>query len=297
MKFGIMLGVSVGDGFAYREFATETVIKAEQIGFESVWCGEHVVVPEYDPRYPYTPDGKLPQPPQTDFPDPLVWLAHVGALTSTIRLGTAVLILPQRNPVILAKEIATVDLLSNGRVEIGVGVGWMREESEAVGAPFAARGRRTDEFIEALRALWTADRSSYAGEHVTFTNVCSYPKPVQPTVPILVGGSSAIAARRAGRLGDGFFPVAATTEHLSQLIAAMHAAAAEADRDPSTIEITNAAFALTSDDPITPTLLDDLRRMEELGVQRIIVPRLLDTPLPKALDSLDRLAGELISAY
>jgi probable F420-dependent oxidoreductase len=298
MKFGVMLAVGVGDGFAHAEFTAEAVVRAEQVGFESLWAGEHVVIPDvYEAKYPYTPDGRLPQPPESDFADPLVWLAYAGTLTTTIKLGTGILLLPQRNPVVLAKELATLDRLTGGRVLRGTGVGWMREESEAVGVPFDARGKRTEEFIGAMRTLWTDSRSTFHGEHVSFDSVASYPKPAQASIPIIVGGGSKVAARRAGRLGDGFFPVASTADQLAELIATMRAAAVDAGRDPDAIEISNAAFVLTSDAPIGPPMLDELRRMEELGVQRILVPRLLDTPVGKALDQLDRLAEELIGAY
>src|SRR5438270_6755628 len=114
MKFGVMLGVGQGCGVAYPEYTAQTVPHAERLGFDSLWAGEHVVVPDYDPKYPYTSDGKLPQSPRTDFPDPLIWLAHAGALTTTIKLATGVLLLPQHNPVVLAKTLATLDRLSGG---------------------------------------------------------------------------------------------------------------------------------------------------------------------------------------
>src|SRR5947207_1363292 len=122
-----MLGMGEGTGLAHPEYATEAVVRAEQLGFESVWAGEHVVIPAYSSRYPYTHDGKLPQSPTTDVPDPLVWLAYIAGVTQSIRLATGVVILHQRNPVVFAKQVATLDRLSGGRMTLGIGTGWMRE--------------------------------------------------------------------------------------------------------------------------------------------------------------------------
>jgi probable F420-dependent oxidoreductase len=294
-----MLGMGEGAGLAHPEYASQTVVRAEELGFESVWAGEHVVIPDYAPRYPYTHDGRLPQSPTTDVPDPLVWLAYAAALTQRIRLATGVVVLHQRNPVVFAKQVATLDRLSGGRMLLGVGTGWMREEAEAIGVSFDDRGRRTDEFIAAMRELWRDDAATYHGEHVGFDGARSYPKPVQAgaCVPIVVGGSALAAARRAGRLGDGFFPIAPDVALLRRQLAAMRAAAREAGRNPDAIEITTMAFALVGDDPVTPGQLDAFREMEEAGVRRIVVPRLLDHDLQHALDSLERLADQLLGAY
>src|SRR5207342_2461098 len=140
---------------------------AEAAGFESFWTVEHVIFPEdYQSAYPYSPTGKMPAAPSTPIPDPLIWLSYVAAVTTKLRLATGILILPQRNPLILAKEVATLDHLSGGRVELGIGVGWLEEEFDALGVPFARRGARTDEYIEVLRALWDGDHASHDGEFV-----------------------------------------------------------------------------------------------------------------------------------
>ena len=299
MKFGVMLGMGQGEGLAHPEYATEAVLQAERLGFESVWAGEHVVMPDYTSAYPYSSDGRLPQSAQTDVPDPLVWLAYVAGITTRIRLATGVLILPQRNPVVLAKEVATLDLLSRGRVILGVGVGWMREESEAIGVPFDARGTRMEEFIGAVRALWESDRASFAGAHARFSGARCYPKPVQAgsTVPIVVGGSGMVAAKRAGRLADGYYPIAPTVEALTELITVMRRAATEAGREPDDVEVSTMSFALVGDDPVGPALLDSFHRMEDLGVSRIVVPRLLDCSPARIHASLDRLADQLLGSY
>ena len=180
--------------------AVELLQAAEEAGFESAWTVEHTVVPEgYESAYPYSPDGKMAGG-RTDIPlpDPLIWLSFAAAATSTIKLGTAILILPQHNPVIVAKQVATLDHLSGGRALLGVGVGWLREEFEALGVPFEDRGARMDEYIAVMRELWTAERPSFDGAFVRFDGAQCRPRPVNGTVPIIVGGHSKAAARRAG---------------------------------------------------------------------------------------------------
>ena len=191
---------------------------AEAAGFESIWTVEHVVVPtEYASPYPYSPTGKMPGTVDSPIPDPLIWLTYVAAATSAIRLATGILILPQRNPVVLAKETATLDQLSGGRLLLGIGVGWLKEEFDAIGVPFAERGARTDEAVAALRALWTQDAATHHGRFSDFTDCVLRPHPVQPSIPIHVGGHTDAAARRAGRLGDGFFPAGGDHDELARL--------------------------------------------------------------------------------
>lgn len=255
----------------------------EAHGVESVWTVEHVVVPAgYRSEYPYSRDGRMPGGEDSPIPDPLVWLTWVGAHSSRLRLGTGVLILPQRNPPILAKEVATLDRLTGGRVLLGVGVGWLREEFEALGANFEQRGAVADEYIEALRELWTAEEPTYRGEHVRFERALSHPKPAQGSVPIIVGGHSLPAARRAGRLGDGFFP--ARHDRLEELLEAMHEAASAAGRDPSAIEVTTGA---------APDAAGQ-ERLAGLGVSRVTVipPALTAEEIGPALErTMDRLLG------
>src|SRR5918997_1050795 len=205
MKFGIAFA-NTGP-YVAPEAAATIGTAAEQAGFDSLWTVEHVVVPrEYASTYPYSGNGKMPGGSDFDIPDPLIWLTWVAARTTTLRLGTGVVILPQRNPVILAKEVATLDMLSGGRVELGVGIGWLEEEFDILGASFPDRARRTEEYIEAMRALWSQDAATFAGETVTFAEAISRPRPVDRRVPVHIGGHSPAAARRAGRVGDGFFP-------------------------------------------------------------------------------------------
>ncbi len=249
---------------------------AEAAGFDSLWTVEHVVVPDdYASAYPYDASGKMPMGPDTPLTDPLVWLTWVGALTSTIRLGTGILILPEHEPVALAKRVATLDSLTGGRVELGIGVGWLREEFEAMGVPWERRGERTDEYVAVLRTLWSGDSVSFSGQFASFNRVSSNPKPAGGTVPVVVGGHSPAAARRAGRLGDGFFP--AGSGDLGGLLEAMRRSAEENGRDPDAIEVTCSGEALMGDDPVAAA--EELRA---LGVDRAVLPNYLFWADPEA---------------
>lgn len=272
MKFGVAFA-NVGP-MAHAEGAVALAQAAEAGGFESLWTVEHTVVPAgYESTYPYSPSGKMPGPEDSDIPDPLIWLTYVAASTSTIRLGTGILILPQRNPVVLAKEVATLDRLSGGRVELGVGVGWLEEEFDVLGISFADRGRLTDDHIGALRALWTQPEATYEGEFTSFRRAISRPQPSQAHVPIVIGGHSKPAARRAGRLGDGFFPGRGSHEELAELIGVMRTTAEEHGRNPDAIEVTaGGRGALGS------KALDEVKALADLGVARVIVPPLAYDP-------------------
>lgn len=285
MRFGIFFA-NTGQAVT-PDGATALASIAEENGFESLWTVEHVVVPtDYRSTYPYSPTGRMPGSEESPIPDPLIWLAWVAATTRRLRLATGILILPQRNPVVLAKELATLDLLSSGRVTLGVGVGWLREEFDALGVPFEDRGARTDEHIEILRALWRQPETTWDGRFVHLDRVKSYPKPAQPDgIPIAIGGHTPAAARRAGRLGDEFFPAITDLEQLSELIVIMRDAAKEAGRDPSAIGVTAGGAAD----------LDGVRRMAELGVTRVVVPNLGGDP-ERWRKRLESFADNVISA-
>jgi probable F420-dependent oxidoreductase len=265
MKFGLAFASSIGTD---PESALEIARVAEEVGFESVWGGEHVIFPStIESTYPYTADGKVPATPETSIPDPLIWLAYVAAAAPTLRLGTCILILPQRNPLVLAKELATLDHLTGGRVELGIGVGWMKEEFDALGVPWERRGRRNDEYVEALRTIWSGSHVEYHGEFVDFEPLTCTPLPAQGAdIPILVGGDSDVAIRRAARLADGYFPGEGVPERLADLIVRVRAACEELDRDPDSIEI-NAMFGAQMADPPA-----GVEQMRDAGVGRIMVP-------------------------
>jgi probable F420-dependent oxidoreductase len=192
--------------FATPELLAAVGREADERGIGTIWVGEHVVLfDEYQSEYPYAPDGKMPAPPGTGLLEPLNTLSFLAAHTATVRLGTAMLLLPQRNPVYTAKEVATLDWLSDGRVDVGVGVGWLEEEFDAVNVPWPSRGRRTDEYLEVLRTLWCDERSEFDGEFYSLDPCAMFPKPVQfPQPPVHIGGESDPALARAARVGQGW---------------------------------------------------------------------------------------------
>jgi probable F420-dependent oxidoreductase len=287
MKFGIAFA-NVGPASGPAA-AIELATAAEEAGFESVWTVEHVVVPAgYESTYPYDPSGRMPGPEDSPIPDPLVWLAYLASATTTLKLATGVLILPQRNPVVLAKELATLDHLSGGRLLLGIGSGWLEEEFDAIGVPFTERGRRTDDNVAALRALWGEDQATYESEFISFRNCMVRPQPAAGSIPIHVGGHTEVAARRAGRLGDGFFPASGTHERLAELFDTVRATATDAGRDPDAIELSTGGNGA-----LGPGALDEVKALADLGVHRVIVPSFVFWGNPR--DDLARYGDEVIS--
>ena len=267
MKFGIAFA-NIGPNIE-PERACELARSAEESGFESIWTADHIVVPAgYRSTYPYDPTGRLPSGEDAPFPESLIWLAYVARATSTLRLATGILILPERNPVVLAKELATLDYLSSGRVTLGVGIGWLREEFEAIGVPYERRGERLEESVGAMRALWSQECAAYEGRTVRFRDVYLRPQPRGGAVPVHIGGHTDAAADRAGRIGDGFFPFGVDRYRLPGLLATMRTAAEDAGREPSAIEVTVASF-VTSDPGAARA---DVAELAELGVTRVVIP-------------------------
>lgn len=268
MKFALHFGNIT---FPDPADAKRMVQAGEAAGFESVIAVEHIVVPtEYESRYPYSETGRLPGAPDMQWPDPLSWLTYVGALTTRMRLITGVLVLPQRNPLVLAKQVATIDHLTGGRLELGIGVGWFREEFEALDVPFDRRGARTDDYLKAMRALWDGDDVSYSGEFVSFDRVNCNPKPAQGRVPIIVGGSSKPALRRAARFGDGFFPATGADVDVGEIVDALARETRAAGRDPAEIEVTTGCpdcLPGSGKDPLAA-----VAARAQAGVGRIAVP-------------------------
>jgi probable F420-dependent oxidoreductase len=288
MDFGLIF-TNTGP-FATPEGAVAMGQGAEAAGFESIWTVEHVIVPEgYESEYPYDESGKMPGGDATDIPDPLIWLSFLAGQTTTLKLATGILILPQRNPVVLAKECATLDKLSGGRLILGIGVGWLEEEFDALGVSFADRGRRTDEYVHVMRALWGEEKASYHGEFVNFDRAISQPKPVDGSVPIVIGGHTAIAARRAGRLGDGFFPGKGSNDDLRALLTIMRESAEKAGRDPDAIEVTTGGGAAFAPDPV-----EALGELADMGVSRVMIPPLSFNPT-KIRDKLAEFGENVIA--
>jgi probable F420-dependent oxidoreductase len=195
-------------------------------------------------------------------PDSFTWLAYIAAVTKRIKLGTGVAILPLRNVVYTAKEMATLDQLSGGRAILGAGAGWMKEEFDVLGVPFERRGERMDEYIRALRVLWGDEKPTFEGEFVSFKEAYCRPQPVNKSIPIHIGGRSDRAARRAGELGDGFFPGRCEHDVLAHAIEIMRCTAEKHGRDPDAIEVT----AVGAVDPA------GVENLQELGVSRVVVP-------------------------
>ena len=250
--FGINMGVS-----AVPEELVVTVQAAEAAGFESIWAGEHVVLPE--PQAP--PSPMAPQDPALD---PLVALTWAAAQTSTVRLATGIVILPQRNPVVLAKEIASLDVLSRGRFTFGVGVGYLEPEFRAIGADFENRGAVTDEYLDAMEHLWYDEHPAFHGRFANFSGVDAYPRPVQRPIPIVIGGHTKPAYRRAVARGQGWYGFAMKPDEVAVCLAGLRAAALETERpaELGPLEIT-----------VTPRVrltAETVSAFAELGVDRLV---------------------------
>lgn len=241
-------------------------VAAEADGFGTLWVGEHVVLVDRGAsRYPYADDGRIAVPADADWLDPMVTLSFAASATRTIRIATGVLLVPEHNPLTLAKQAASLDRLSGGRLALGIGVGWSREEFEALGVPFERRGARTDEYVAAMRTVWQADPATFSGEFVEFANIRVNPKPVREgRIPIIVGGNSDAALARAARIGDGWYGFnLADPGHAGERIARLHTLCSAAGRDPSEIEI---AVALAR-----PPRLSDHHELARLGVDELVL--------------------------
>jgi probable F420-dependent oxidoreductase len=255
MKFGLF---SINNGPCASPKTAAAVAKAaEQAGFESVWTGEHVIVP--DPQVP-------PSPVAPEYPmlDPGISLSFIAANTTTIRLGTGIIILPQRNPVVLAKELASLDVLSNGRLIFGIGIGYLKPEFDAIGAPFDHKGPRTEEYLKAMLALWTMAKPEFNGQWVKFKGVNTMPRPVQKPHPeIVFGGHTKEAYSRAARLAKGWYGFAQDLDSTQKCLSGLREACKAEGKKYEDIEIS-----------ITPRIKvdrDTAKRFEDLGVHRLIL--------------------------
>ena len=239
---------------------------AEGLGFESVWTFEHTIVPiDYQSKYPYSADGKMAVTPETNFVDPLVALSAIAAQTKTIRLGTGVNILSQASPIYVAKQAASLDFVSNGRFELGVGIGWLREEFQAAGTPFERRGARFDDYVQAMRKVWSGDVVEHRSDFLDWTGFKSHPLPTQNPLPVVIGGTKGKAFERTARYGDGWFAPTGSPDQLAPLIDELDRACKDFGRDRAEIEITAMWFPNPSD-------LSDVERYREMGVGRLVVP-------------------------
>jgi probable F420-dependent oxidoreductase len=212
--------------------------RMEALGYHSLWVSDHVVIPgRIRSRYPYNATGDFPLPPDTDFLEPLTVLALVAGATGRIRLGTSVLVLPHRHPVLAAKMLATLDHLAPGRVILGAGVGWMQEEIELLGVPYARRGAWSDEALRVMRACWHDGRASFKGEFFSFDDLGCRPGPANGTIPIWIGGHTERALTRVATLGDGWHAAFPSIDTMRDGIARLREACRGVGRDPATLTI------------------------------------------------------------
>ena len=263
--------LKLGCQMAFNEHTSPEYIAAaaamvEKLGYDSFWVPEHVLFfPEYESKYPYSEDGRIQGDPRSLL-DPLTALTYVAANTSKIRLGTGICLVPQRNPVYTAKQVADLDYLSGGRVDFGIGIGWLKEEFNALGVPWTDRAGRTEECIGVMKTLWCDELSSYQGKYFSFEAAYQNPKPVQrPHPPLIFGGESRAALKRVATLGQGWFTFNVTPESLAQGIDILQPLLEEQGRTISDISIS-----------VTPDRKhinqESLKRFEELGAEQIILP-------------------------
>jgi len=274
MRFGVALGA------LNPHFHLDATLEADRLGYESVWLPEHLVFTRTMSRSPHPGQEHPPVPPTAPIYDAFAYLAYLAAQTEHVRLGTHVFNIGLRHPFTTARGVQTVDLLSGGRFEFGIGASWLEEEWDATELDFSTRARRVDEAVDVCKRLWTEETVSHHGEFFTFDDVVFEPKPVQkPWPPILVGGESRAALRRAARLGDGWIGMAHTQESAAAQIEALRSLLTENGRDPSSFEVVLGGSVESR---------EDVRRWEALGVTRMIVSPWRRSP--DAVEGLRRFA-------
>ena len=282
MRFGVH-GINFGQVAGDIPMLLRLVTSADALGFDSVWVGDHVVIPrQIASAYPYSPTGTPPFQPDEPALEPLTLLSYLAGCTSRVRLGVSVLIVPHRNPLYAAKVLSTLDVLSGGRVICGVGSGWMREDFDALGLNFARRGDETDEWVRIFKTCWLESEPEYHGRLYGFAKVKFEPKPVQkPHPPVWVGGNSRRAMRRAIELGDAWHPGWSRPDQLATQRRELEAMAAKAGRDPATIDLTLLRPMQILDRPAagprraligTPEqVVEDIQSYEAVGVSHLVL--------------------------
>lgn len=261
MKFGL---VPINIGVASAEQMIATAQAAEEAGFESVWTFEHVIVPvKYDSKYPYNKTGKMAAAPETPFVDPLIALTAIAVQTKTIRLATGVNIITEVNPLLLAKQAASLDFLSGGRFMLGAGIGWLREEFAAMGVPYERRGARFDDYIVAMKKVWAGDVVEHDSDFLSWHGFKSYPLPVQkPAIPIVMGGKAGRIYERIARHGDGWFIPGAGIDDLPPMLADLRAACEAEGRNYDEIELTVMWGPRGGE--------ESLKALADLGISRVV---------------------------
>jgi probable F420-dependent oxidoreductase len=284
MRFGF--GIPHAGAAASGPEVVRFVQRAEALGFESVWAGDHIVLPSGGTtQYPYTADGSFVRPSTEGFLEPFTLLAYAAAATTTIKLGMTVIILPYRNPIVQAKMLACLDVLSGGRLICGVGVGWLEQEFQVLQAPYKDRGPVSDEYLEMFKILWTQDQPEFHGRFYDFDGITLYPKPIQkPHPPIWVGGHSRRAIRRAVRSGDAWHPTRQTPDFVKQHLPFLQQEAQRLGRDPKALTVSLKRslhftdIGLSGEAPsrsnnaligTTREVIADLRRCQEVGIHQL----------------------------
>ena len=317
MRFGVAIGNlgAFGDP-AGVDACIEVAQAADQLGYDSVWTNDHIVVPtNIESRYPYNETGIFPASPAVRCYEPLVMMSALAAATEQAQIGCSVLVIPYRHPAVTAKMLAAADRLSGGRIVLGAGVGWMREEFEALNLPpehFEHRGSVTNEYLRAMKELWTnSGPSSFHGEYVQFENVGAYPKPAQEGgIPIVVGGNGINAWRRASRWGDGYHAAFQSVESLAHEVEGVREACRRDRRDPDELEISMlAGIRLTEEawpDAERPLLCGtpddiaaDLLALGKVGLEHLIATPTVsaETQLQRVLGGIETMAAEILPAY
>jgi len=283
MKFGL-IPVNIG---VQPEQLIGLAQLAEGSGFESVWTFEHVIVPvDYQSKYPYNDSGKMGGPPETIFIDPLLALTAVAASTKTLKLGTGVNILSQVNPLYMAKQAASLDYLSGGRFMLGVGIGWLKEEFEALGVPFERRGARFDDYVVAMKKVWSGEVVEHQSDFLSWSGFKSYPLPAQkPHLPVVIGGATGKIYQRIAKHGDGWFAPMGDPKELGPALEQLKAACDAENRDFSEIEITCMWPGMGGKDFIGA--------LEEVGVSRVVTPTFAFGENP--VEGIQKIAEEVIS--
>ena len=306
MKFGVHLP-HIGpfhDGESMTRFARGV----EEMGYDSVWGSDHVVFPVgYESKYPYSETGDFPLPGQAPWVEEVTSLTFVAGATSRVRLGTSILVLPYRNPVMNAKTLAALDVLSGGRLICGVGAGWMREEAEAMGMPFDNRGARTDEHIELMLAMWTQDTATYEGRFYRLPPVHSEPRPVQkPHPPVWVGGHEPGALRRAARYGDCWHAYRLRPEELGERFGYVQEKAREFGRDAGSIELSVRVPLVLGDasmsiDRAVAGTVDDVKSQlaayRDAGVETVVFEPPIFEGLERGLAVMERFAKDVAPEF
>jgi probable F420-dependent oxidoreductase len=309
MQFG--LGLPHAGAAAHGPSIIRFAQRADELGFESLWCGDHILLPTAGTdQYPYTEDGSFPRDASVGFLETLTVLAYAASVTQCIRLGSTVIILPYRNPVVQAKMFASLDVLSGGRAICGVGVGWLEKEFDSLGVPYAERGPMSDEFLQMFQTLWTQDHPEFEGKYYQIHGMQFEPKPVQNPLPIWVGGHSRRAIRRTIKYGHAWHPTRQTPEYVAKHLPYLRQEAERAGRDPDSIIISlkrslqitdiglSGEVAFRSGNALVGTtqdIIDDAKRCQDMGMHQLTYDFRTDH-IDEQLAIMEQLADRVVPA-